>query len=102
MAGPLAELSDEDLRKQFDTNVFGLMAVTRAFLPLMLERGAGRVVNVSSIGGRVTFPMMAAYHASKYALEALSDGLRNELAPFGVKVVLVEPGPIQTGFTKRS
>ena len=95
---PLETVSDADLRAQFDTNVFGLMAVTRAFLPRMRERRAGRIVNVSSIGGRVTFPMMGAYHASKYAVEALSDALRNELAPFGVRVSLVEPGPIRTEF----
>jgi short-subunit dehydrogenase len=101
LGAPLAEATDADLRAQFDTNVFGLMAVTRAFLPKMIARRSGRVLNVSSIGGRVTFPMMGAYHASKYALEALSDALRMELAPFGVKVVLVEPGPINTGFVDR-
>ncbi len=95
---PLAEVSDTDLRAQFDTNVFGLMAVTQAFLPEMVARGRGRIINVSSVAGRTTFPMMGAYHASKYALEALSDALRYELAPFGVRVVLVEPGPIHTEF----
>ncbi len=95
---PLAEVSDADLRAQFDTNVFGLMAVTQAFLPEMMSRGRGRVVNVSSVAGRTTFPMTGAYHASKFALEALSDTLRCELAPFGVRVVLVEPGPIHTEF----
>lgn len=96
--GPLEHISDADLRAQFDTNVFGLMAVTRTFLPAMRERRRGRIINVSSMGGRVTFPMGGAYHASKYALEALSDALRNELAVFGVKVSLVEPGPINTEF----
>ena len=100
-AAPLAEASDADLRKQFDTNVFGLMAVTRAFLPQMIKRRSGRVINVSSIGGRITFPMMGAYHASKYALEALSDALRMELAAYGVHVSLIEPGPIQTEFVER-
>jgi NAD(P)-dependent dehydrogenase (short-subunit alcohol dehydrogenase family) len=101
LAGALAEVSDADLRAQFDTNVFGAMAVTRAFLPAMIRRGGGRILNVSSIGGRVTFPMMGAYHASKYALEALSDALRLELAPFGIDVVLIEPGPIDTNFLAR-
>lgn len=102
LAAPLAEMRDADLRAQFETNVFGVMAVTRAFLPPMMERGVGRVINVSSIGGRVTFPLFGAYHASKYALEALSDALRNEVAPFGVRVVLVEPGPVRTNFADTS
>lgn len=102
LAAPLAEMRDADLRAQFETNVFGVMAVTRAFLPAMMERGEGRVINVSSIGGRVTFPLFGAYHASKYALEALSDALRNEVAPFGVKVVIVEPGPVRTNFADTS
>ncbi len=101
-AGPLAEMSDETLRKQFDTNVFGVMSVTRAFLPLMMAKGAGTVINVSSTGGLLTAPMMGAYHASKYALEAMSDALRMELAPFGIRVVVVEPGPIKSEFTGRT
>lgn len=101
-AGPLAEMSDETLRKQFDTNVFGVMSVTRAFLPLMMDRRAGTIINVSSTGGLLTAPMMGAYHASKYALEAMSDALRMELSPFGIRVVVVEPGPIQSEFTGRT
>jgi NAD(P)-dependent dehydrogenase (short-subunit alcohol dehydrogenase family) len=100
--GPALELTDETLRKQFDTNVFGLMAVTRAFAPDMIARGEGWIVNVSSIGGRITFPFFGAYHASKYALEALSDALRVELAGFGVRVVLIEPGPIASEFAERA
>jgi short-subunit dehydrogenase len=101
-AGPIEELTDAQLRAQFDTNVFGAMAVTRAFLPKMRARAFGRLINVSSIGGRVTFPLLGAYHASKYALEALSDAMRLELRPFGVEVVLVEPGPIQSEFSDRA
>jgi NAD(P)-dependent dehydrogenase (short-subunit alcohol dehydrogenase family) len=101
-AGPLAEMTDGTLRKQFDTNVFGLMSVTRAFLPRMMQARKGTVINVSSTGGLLTAPMMGAYHASKYALEALSDALRMELAPFGVRVVVVEPGPIESEFTGRT
>ena len=100
--GPLLEVSDATLREQFDTNVFGLMAVTRAFVPEMLARGRGWIVNVSSVGGRVTFPFFGAYHASKYALEALSDALRAELRSFGVHVALVEPGPIRSEFSERA
>ncbi len=101
LAAPLVEATDRDLRAQFDTNVFGLMAVTRAFVPPMMARRTGRVVNVASIGGRITLPLMGAYHATKYAVEALSDALRNELAPFGVRVAIVEPGPIRTEFIER-
>ena len=100
--GPTELVSDEDLRRQFDTNVFGLMAMIRAFLPEMRERGSGRIINVSSIGGRITMPMFGAYSASKYAVEALSDSLRMELRPFGIRVVLIEPGPIKTAFTDRA
>jgi short-subunit dehydrogenase len=96
--GPLEEVSDAELRKQYDTNVFGLMNVTRAFLPKMRERGNGTIINVSSIGGRTTFPLMGAYNSTKYAVESLSDALRRELAPFGIAVSLVEPGPIRTEF----
>jgi short-subunit dehydrogenase len=101
-SGPLLDLSDATLRQQFDTNVFGLMAVTRAFTGEMLARGRGWIVNVSSIGGRITFPLFGAYHASKYALEALSDALRLELGPLGVRVAIVEPGPIHSQFSERA
>ncbi len=100
--GALLDLADATLRAQFETNVFGLMAVTRAFAPEMLARGRGWIVNVSSVGGRVTFPFFGAYHASKYAVEALSDALRAELHPFGVRVSLVEPGPIRSEFSERA
>ena len=102
LLAPLSEVTDADLRAQFDTNVFGLMAVTRAFLPAMRERGSGRILNVSSVGGRITFPFSGAYSASKYALESISDALRVELRPFGVEVVLIEPGPIKSEFAERS
>ena len=98
LPGPLEALADRDLRELFDTNVFGLLAVTRAFLPAMRERGQGRVVNVGSIMGRVPMPLLGAYNASKHAVAAISDALRMELAPFGITVVLVEPGAVRTGF----
>jgi short-subunit dehydrogenase len=78
------------------------MALTRALLPPMLDRGNGRVINVSSVSGRIPAPVLGAYHASKYALEALSDALRMELAPFGVQVVVIEPGTIRTEFASRT
>jgi NAD(P)-dependent dehydrogenase (short-subunit alcohol dehydrogenase family) len=101
-AGALAELPDRALRAQFETNVFGLMTLTRAVLPAMLARSDGRIINVSSVSGRVPAPVLGAYHASKYALEALSDALRMELAPFGVRVAIVEPGTIKTEFASRA
>ena len=97
--GPLEVLDDADVRAQFDTNVFGLLAVTRAFLPAMRERRSGRIVNVSSVGGRMVFPLGGAYHATKFAVEAMSTALRLELKPFGVRVSVVEPGYIKTDFT---
>lgn len=102
LPGPLETLTEADLRLLFDTNVFGLLAVTRAFLPRMRERGAGRVVNVGSVMGRVTMPLLGAYNASKHAVAALTDALRMELAPFGVRVVLVEPGAVRSGFAARA
>lgn len=99
LLGPLEILSESDVRAQFETNVFGLLAVTRAFVPQMRERGRGRVVNVSSVGGRMVFPLGGAYHATKYAVEAMSDALRMELRQFGIEVVVIEPGYIDTGFT---
>jgi short-subunit dehydrogenase len=99
--GPLSELSIDALRRQFETNVFGAMAVTQAFLPSMFRRRKGRIINVSSVSGRIPAPVLGAYHASKYALEALSDSLRMELFGFGIDVVLVEPGTIRTEFASR-
>lgn len=102
LLGPMEAVEDSELRRQFDTNVFGLMTVTRAFLPAMRVRGSGRVINVSSMGGRMTLPFFGAYNATKYAVEAMSDALRVELAPFGVRVVLVEPGLIKSEFASHA
>ncbi|MDQ3341032.1 MAG: SDR family oxidoreductase [Myxococcota bacterium] len=96
--GPTSEISDSEMRRQYETNVFGLMAVTRAFLPKMRERRAGRIINVSSVGGRITLPYFGVYNSTKYALESLSDALRYELRPFGIDVSLIEPGVIRTNF----
>jgi short-subunit dehydrogenase len=96
--GPTSEIGDAEMRRQYETNVFGLMNVTRAFLPKMIERRTGRVVNVSSVGGRITLPYFGVYNSTKYAVEALSDALRYELRPFGIDVSLIEPGIIRTNF----
>jgi short-subunit dehydrogenase len=100
--GPTELITDADLRAQYETNVFGLMAVTRAFVAKMRRRGAGTIINVSSLGGRLTLPMMGVYNSTKYAVESLSDALRIELRPFGVRVALIEPGVIHTGFSDAS
>jgi NAD(P)-dependent dehydrogenase (short-subunit alcohol dehydrogenase family) len=89
-----------DARRQFDTNFFGPARLTQLVLPGMRRQRWGKVVNISSMGGRLTFPGGGYYHATKYALEALSDALRFEVAGFGVDVVLVEPGFIRTGFSE--
>ena len=102
LPGPLEALAERDLRQLFDTNVFGLLAVTRAFVPAMRERGQGRVVNVGSIMGRVAMPLLGAYNATKHAVAAMTDTLRMELAPFGITVVLVEPGAVRTGFAAQA
>lgn len=96
--GPTSEIDDGELRRQYETNVFGLMNVTRAFLPRMRDRRAGRIVNVSSVGGRITLPYFGVYNSTKYAVESLSDALRYELRAFGIDVVLIEPGVIRTNF----
>jgi NAD(P)-dependent dehydrogenase (short-subunit alcohol dehydrogenase family) len=98
-SGPVERVSMDDARRQFDTNFFGPARLTQLVLPGMRQQGWGKVVNISSMGGRLTFPGGGYYHATKYALEALSDALRFEVAGFGVDVVLVEPGFIRTGFS---
>lgn len=97
--GPLETFSTDRVRAMFETNVVGLARVTRAFVPAMRRRKSGRVINVSSLLGRTTIPAQGPYAATKHALEALSDALRRELAPFGVSVVVVEPGAVDTGFS---
>lgn len=96
--GPMEEIGPDKLEQQFRVNVLGLMAFTQPWLPGMRERHRGTVVNLSSAAGRWSMPFMGAHSATKYAVEAMSDALRLELAPFGVHVVLIEPGPIGTNF----
>jgi len=98
LTSPIELASMDDVRRQFETNVFGLVRLSQLALPGMRDQGWGRVVNLSSMGGRLTFPGMGFYHATKYAVEAISDAMRYEVRPFGVNVVLVEPGLIKTAF----
>jgi NAD(P)-dependent dehydrogenase (short-subunit alcohol dehydrogenase family) len=100
--GPVEAVPDDLVRAQFDVNLFGLLALTRALVPSMRERGSGRIVNISSVLGRFTLPGSGVYSGSKFAVEAVSDALRIELEPFGVRVVLVEPGVIDTPLYRRA
>jgi len=100
--GAIEEGEDADIRAQFDTNVHGAIAMMQAVLPGMRQRGKGHIVNLSSIGGLTTFPNVGYYHASKYALEGLSETLAKEMAPFGIGVTVVEPGAFRTNFRGRS
>ena len=98
MHGPIEEAGDDEMARVFDTNVFGLVRVTRAVLPQMRAQGGGTIVNVGSLAGKVSSPFGGIYAASKHAVEAISDALYFELHPFGVRVVLVEPGGFETQF----
>lgn len=96
--GPFEEIPMEEIRRQFETNVFGLIRLTQLVLPGMRRQGWGKIVNLSSVGGRMTLPGGSFYHATKYGVEALSDALRFEVSAFGIDVVIVEPGAIKTNF----
>lgn len=91
--GPLEEISQEDLRRAFETNVFGLLRMTQLVMPSMRNAGRGRIVNISSLAGRVTAQGGGVYHMTKYAVEALADAMRAEVKPFGVDLINVLPGP---------
>jgi NAD(P)-dependent dehydrogenase (short-subunit alcohol dehydrogenase family) len=102
LIGALEELSDAQLRAVLETNVFGVAAVTRAVLPHLRAQRGGHVVQLSSVGGVVGNPGHAAYATSKFALEGMSEALAGEVAPFGIRVSIVEPGPFRTEFAGRS
>ncbi len=99
VSGAIEAVSIDAVREEFETNLFGYLQMAQLVLPGMRSRGAGRIVNVSSVAGRVTMPGAGAYAASKYAIEAVSDALRFEVRGFGIQVVVIEPGPIKTEFT---
>lgn len=99
-SGAVEEVGMDLMRRQFETNVFGLMRLTQLVLPGMRRQGRGKVVNISSMGGKLTLPGGGVYHASKYAVEALSDALRFEVRGFGVDVIVIEPGLIRTEFSR--
>jgi NADP-dependent 3-hydroxy acid dehydrogenase YdfG len=97
-SGAIETVPLDQIRRQFETNVFGLIRMCQLVLPGMREQGWGRIVNVSSMGGKLTFPGGGAYHATKHAVEAISDALRFEVRGFGVEVIVIEPGLITTRF----
>lgn len=94
--GAIEDVPMSEARRQFDVNLFGLARLTQMALPVMRKQGSGKIVNISSIAGRITMPLAGWYHATKYALEAYSDALRAEVSGFGIKVILIEPGAIKT------
>jgi NAD(P)-dependent dehydrogenase (short-subunit alcohol dehydrogenase family) len=102
LIGALEELTDAEFRGVMETNLFGALAVTRAVLPHMRERGSGHIVQMSSMGGVSANPGHAVYATSKFALEGASEALAGEVAPFGIRVTIVEPGPFRTDFAGRS
>lgn len=97
-AGALEDITRETLRRQFETNVFGLLELTNLAIPIMRSQGRGRIINISSILGIISMPFRGAYNASKYAVEGLSDTLRLELQSSGIQVIAIEPGPIASRF----
>lgn len=100
LLGAVEDLARDDIRRQFEVNVFGAMALAREVLPAMRAQRSGRIVNVSSLAGKVSTPLMGAYCASKFALEAFSDALRAEVKSAGIRVAIVEPGPVSTNFNR--
>jgi NAD(P)-dependent dehydrogenase (short-subunit alcohol dehydrogenase family) len=96
--GPVELISPEDAQRQFAVNFHGPLVLTQTLIPIMRDQGGGRIINVSSLGGRLAFPAGGMYSASKFALEALSDVLRMELEAFNIKVSVIEPGPVTTEF----
>ena len=100
--GPFEAIPMDKIRRQFDVNVFGLLATTQAVLPIMRKHNSGTIVNISSIGGRVTLPMFSMYHGTKWAVEGITESLQYELEPLGINMKIVEPGAIATDFAGRS
>ena len=101
--GALEELSIEEIKAQFETNFFGVVRVTQAVLPTMRnQNGGGTIVNISSVGGQVSVPILSAYNSTKFALEGLSESLSHELGPFGIRVIIIEPGFIKTNIMNSS
>ena len=102
LVGPFEAATGEQIERQFQTNVFGVMNVCREILPYFREQKRGCIANITSVGGRVTFPLYSLYHATKWAVEGFSESLQYELAEFNIRIKIIEPGPIKTDFYDRS
>ncbi len=102
LSGPFEATTEAQVRQQFEVNVFGLMNMTKAILPLFRKQKEGIVINISSLGGRVTVPNYSMYFSTKWAIEGYSESLRYEVAPFNIKIKLIEPGATHTDFSERS
>lgn len=102
VVGPFEAATQSEIDRQMNTNVYGLMNVCREILPYFREQKRGTIVNVASMGGRTTFPLYSIYHASKWAVEGFSESLQYEVKDFGIKIKIIEPGPIKTDFYDRS
>ena len=100
--GSVEDTSIEEIKSQFETNFFGVVRVTQQVLPLMRRQNSGTIVNVSSVGGRIGLPALSAYHSTKFAVEGLSESIAFELEPFGIRVVIIEPGVIRTNILNSS
>jgi len=100
--GTVEDTSIEEIKAQFETNFFGVVRVTQQVLPIMRRQNSGTIVNVSSVGGRIGLPALSAYHSTKFALEGLSESIAFELEPFGIRVVIIEPGVIRTNILNSS
>jgi NAD(P)-dependent dehydrogenase (short-subunit alcohol dehydrogenase family) len=100
LGGALEETSMDEIRKQFETNFFGAVRVMRAAIPFMRSQRSGKIVNITSMGGRISIPLSTFYHGSKFALEGVSESLQYELEPFGIKMILIEPGAVGSNFWK--
>jgi NAD(P)-dependent dehydrogenase (short-subunit alcohol dehydrogenase family) len=102
LAGALEDLSMDEIKAQFETNLFGAIRVMKAVLPIMRKQRGGTIVNISSMGGRIGLPLNPAYHGTKFALEGISESMRYETEPFGIRVILVEPGTIRSNFLRNA
>jgi NAD(P)-dependent dehydrogenase (short-subunit alcohol dehydrogenase family) len=100
LMGALEEASMDEIKAQFETNFFGAVRVMQSVIPMMREQREGIIVNITSLGGRISFPLNSPYHATKFALEGLSESIQYELEPFGIKIIVIEPGGVGSNFLK--
>ena len=100
LMGALEETSMDEIKGQFETNFFGAVRVMKVVIPMMRKQGGGIIVNITSVGGRITFPLNSPYHATKFALEGLSESMQDQLEPLGIKIIVIEPGGVGSNFLK--